>query len=82
MAVMARCVVLSWQVALRADGVARQPQPSRMRFVAIAARHAFRVHPALEEGRVGVDLVTLLPVVMKQARLEQARPETVFKSTE
>ena len=55
------------QMALAADGVAGRAQLQRMRVVAVGAGHALRVHPALQERAVVVDLVAHLAVGVVEA---------------
>src|SRR5262245_2312638 len=62
---MMRCRRIFFRrVTLPADTVGRRSQPGAVRFVAIAAGHARREHPALLERAVIVDLVAYLPVGM------------------
>ena len=66
-----RPVVLRRQVTGRAHRVAVRVQLSAVRIVAVAARHALRVHAALEERAPVVHLVALLAVGVVQRPAEQ-----------
>ena len=59
------------RVALRAHRVARHAQLLAVRVVAVGAGDALRVHAALQERAVVVDLVAHLPVGVVEIRLEQ-----------
>src|SRR5215475_1571628 len=73
--VMRRCLVFCRQVAGRAHatGTICPAQPAAVWIVAVAARHAMRVHLTLEERAPLVDLAALLSVGVIQGRLEQHR---------
>ena len=71
MEMMSRCVVLLGRVALRADRIARSSQRLRVRVVAVAAADPGGVHPALQEGAPGEDLVPLLAVGVVEPLFER-----------
>ena len=79
MMVMGGRVVLRRQVAGRAHCVALGAQLSAVRVVTIAARHAARLHPALQERPPDVHLIALLSVGMVQRSAEQCRAIVVEK---
>jgi hypothetical protein len=62
-----------WVVALSAERVPLGAQAQPVRFVAVEALHAGRVHLALREGAVDEDLGVDLPVGVVGAGVEEAR---------
>ena len=64
-------VVLSRQVAGRADGVALSAQLAAVRIVAVAARDAARIHLALQERTPDVHFVALLAIGVVERAGEQ-----------
>ena len=66
-------------VAAPAHGVARRAQRHRVRVVAVRARDALRVHEALEERAVLVDLLLDLPVRVVERLAEERRPVGVHE---
>jgi len=79
MEVMRLGVVLRREVALRAHRVARRAQLLRVRVVAVAARHARAVHPALQERTPDEHLVALLAVGVIEARRQQRRQVVIHQ---
>ena len=66
------------RVALQAHRVAVTLEPARVRVVAVGAAYAVRIHPALAERAVDVDLIELLAVGVVQAR-RQAHGQVVVE---
>ena len=77
MMMMGRRVEHGWHMALGANPVTRDPKLLGVRVVAVRTGNTRRVHAALDEGAPGVDLVTLLPVRVVEARLQQRRPKRI-----
>ena len=69
--VVLRRVVAIGKMALRAQGVALGEQCQAVRFVAVAAGHAFPVHLALHERAVDVHLAEDLPVGVVEPLCQQ-----------
>jgi hypothetical protein len=64
-------IVGSARVALRAEAVAGHPQCVAVGIVAVRADYARRIHPALQEGAINIDLVQYLAIGKIQAGLDQ-----------
>ena len=75
--VVLRCVEAATLVATHAHRVAGGAQLAAVRLMAVTAGDACRVHAALQERRVVVDLVAHLPVHVVQPRLQQGGPEGI-----
>ena len=69
-----RRFVFRRQVALQADFVPGGAQLAAVGFVAVAATHPLRVHPALQKGAVVEHLVLHLPVGVVEIGRQQRQP--------